>query len=351
MAMFPIQTRDQRTVLGISFSFSVLAVVAVSLRLTAHAVAKKRWTPSDYLLIAACTFAVSLQSISITGVFQAGIGYGHVTDITLEYGVEPITKLLQLLIPLQFLRVLSLSCTKMSILHLYRQIFPILPWVIWGSYVTASIVLAWTVAAVLTISFACRPFAFNWDKTIPGGKCSNQVTSLTATAVVNLVTDVMVLLLPMRPLYKLQMATYKKVTLFAVFGLGIFTCVISALRISVLSTMDFGDITFTIPKVNIFTGLEPCLAVILASIPMMRPLFGRLQTTPYGSCKKPAETKPRSEIPKGVSVDGFERLDDETRHLWLRPVGGDGCANASNLRETVPEDVSEEDAESQPSRG
>ena len=85
---------------------------------------------------------------------------------------------------------------------------------------TASIVLAWTIAAILAISFACEPFAFNWDKTIPGGKCGDQVTSLTVTAAVNLVTDVMVLLLPMRPLYKLQMATYKKVTLVTVFGLG-----------------------------------------------------------------------------------------------------------------------------------
>jgi hypothetical protein len=39
--------------------------------------------------------------------------------------------------------------------------------------------------------------------------------------VINLVTDFIVLVLPMPSLYRLQMATYKKATLIAVFGLGV----------------------------------------------------------------------------------------------------------------------------------
>ena len=54
MADFPIQTYNQKAVLGVALSFSILAVVAVGLRLIAHAIAYKRWTPSDYLIIAAC---------------------------------------------------------------------------------------------------------------------------------------------------------------------------------------------------------------------------------------------------------------------------------------------------------
>jgi hypothetical protein len=84
-----------------------------------------------------------------------------------------------------------------------------------------SIIVAWTVATILAGSLICRPFAFNWDKTIIGGRCGDQVTSFTVTGIINLITDVMVLLLPMQPLYQLQMATYKKVTLVSVFGLGI----------------------------------------------------------------------------------------------------------------------------------
>ncbi|CAI9631670.1 hypothetical protein GT037_003010 [Alternaria burnsii] len=157
MAIFPVDTHDQKTVLGVAFSFSFLAVLAVVLRLTAHEIARKRWTPADYLIITVCVrslelaivtttnqveiFAVGLQAISITGVFLAGIGYGHVKDIVAEYGLEPFTKLSQIVIPLQFLWVLSLACAKMSILTLSVFIFPI-RWVVWGSYVTMAILIA-----------------------------------------------------------------------------------------------------------------------------------------------------------------------------------------------------------------
>lgn len=151
---------------------------------------------------------------------MAGIGYGHVADIIQIYGPEPIVKLSQLIIPLQFLWVLSLSCTKTSILYLYIQIFPI-RWVLWSSYATISVIVAWTIATILAGCLICRPFAFNWDKTIPGGSCGDQVVSFTVTGVINLITDVIVILLPMQPLYQLQMATYKKVTIVSVFGLGI----------------------------------------------------------------------------------------------------------------------------------
>lgn len=167
-------------------------------------------------------FGVGLQSISITGVIQAGIGYGHVQDIAMDpnYGLEPITKLSKLIIPLQFLWVLSLSCTKISILFLYLRIFPV-RWLIISSYTTMSIIVAWTIATILAGCLICRPFAYNWDKTIVGGYCGNQVSSFTATGIINLITDVAVIVLPMSSLYKLQMALYKKITLIAVFGLGI----------------------------------------------------------------------------------------------------------------------------------
>ncbi|KAL5340234.1 hypothetical protein BJX70DRAFT_397001 [Aspergillus crustosus] len=304
---FPIETHSQRAVLGVALAFSILAVTA------------------RLVYLAAAIFGVGLQSISITGVIQAGIGYGHVTEITLDerFGLDPITKLSKLIIPLQFLWVLSLSYTKISILFLYLRIFPV-RWLVWSSWATITVIVAWALATILAGCLICRPFAFNWDQTILGGKCGNQVTSFTVTGVVNLVTDVVVLVIPMPSLYKLQMATYKKVTLIAVFGLGVVTCVISALRISVLPTMDFTDITYTIPKANIFSGIEPCLAVILASVPMMRPLLGRTSTTPDATGRTPVKSLSKSGGKQHSGPgddDGFQALDDDTSQLWLRPLG------------------------------
>jgi hypothetical protein len=84
-----------------------------------------------------------------------------------------------------------------------------------------SIIVAWTIATILAGCLVCRPFAFNWDKTIVDGSCGDQVTPFTVTGIINVVTDVMVILLPMQPLYRLQMALYKKLILASVFGLGV----------------------------------------------------------------------------------------------------------------------------------
>jgi hypothetical protein len=110
--------------------------------------------------------------------------------------------------------------------------------------------------------------------------------------------------------------------------------------------MDFADITFTIPKANIFSGIEPCLAVVLACVPLMRPLLGRSDATPYGSGQRPVNTDSKSAGPKRVSDDGFEQLDDDTNHLWLRPMGLQHRADVSALRETMAGNASEGDEES-----
>ncbi|KAL4803356.1 hypothetical protein BDV18DRAFT_162920 [Aspergillus unguis] len=365
MTTFPVETHDQRSVLGVAFAFSVLAIIAVCLRLLAHQLAHKKWTVSDYFIIAALIFALGLQSISITGVFEAGIGFGHVTDIIADpaYGAGPMTKLSQLIIPLQFLWVLSLSCTKISILCLYLRIFPV-RWLVISSWATMSVIVAWAIATILAGCLICRPFAYNWDKTIEGGSCGDQVASFTATGVINLVTDVIVLVLPMPSLSRLQMATYKKVTLITVFGLGLVTCVISALRISVLSTMDFNDITYTIPKANIFSGIEPCLAVVLASVPLMRPLLGRndskkgTRATPYydsnsnGNLNSNPYAKPNGIQGKRSSrtSDGFQPLDDDTSQLWLRPMEGKHYAGISVKKMSQPLDEDDDSEESSSER-
>ncbi|PGG99924.1 hypothetical protein AJ79_08361 [Helicocarpus griseus UAMH5409] len=324
---FPIVTADQRSVLAVAISFSIIPTLAVVLRLIARRISRRALDASDYCIIAACIFTVALESVSITGVIQCGIGYGHTTDVAMQYGLEPITKLLKLLIPLQFLWALSLSFCKVSILLVYIKVFPV-PMVIWVGRGTMAFIAAWALATIIAGCVICRPFAFNWDQTIPGGKCGNQVLSFTVTGVLNLITDVMVLVLPLPHLYKLQMRLYKKLVLIAVFSIGILTCVVSGIRINTLSSMDFLDITFSIPPANIFSGLEPSVAVTLACIPLLRPLLRRGKYSDNGTPVYPPTNVSKSTGPGR----GFEQLNDNSSQYQLRPVGGKHFAEISTLK-------------------
>lgn len=50
-------------------------------------------------------------------------------------------------------------------------------------------------------------------------------------------------------------------------------CIISAVKVALLPSVDTGDITFSIQHAMVLTILEAALAVILACIPVLRPLF------------------------------------------------------------------------------
>jgi hypothetical protein len=100
--------------------------------------------------------------------------------------------------------------------------------------------------------------------------------------------------------------------------------------------MEFSDITSTIPKANIFSGIEPCLAVVLASVPMMHPLLRRPAAKQQRLGQSSLKNKSKSTGPhRAVSENGFERLDDDTSHLWLRPVELQHCADILACHDTT----------------
>ena len=84
--------------------------------------------------------------------------------------------------------------------------------------------------------------------------------------------------------------------------------------------MDFADITYSIPLANIFSGLEPSLAVILACIPLLRPLLGKAGGSTDASRTHGYQASGRSDRMK-PHTNEFEPLDDESQYR-LRPVGG-----------------------------
>lgn len=103
-------------------------------------------------------------------------------------------------------------------LLLYTKVFAV-PAVMYTAWATMALISAWAIGTVLAGLLICRPIAMNWME-VPGGSCGNQVLSFTITGIINLITDVAVLALPMPYLYKLQLPLYKKVVLISVFSVG-----------------------------------------------------------------------------------------------------------------------------------
>jgi hypothetical protein len=88
-------------------------------------------------------------------------------------------------------------------------------------YTNLGLIAAWCIGTIVAGLLICQPFAFNWDQTIPGGHCGNQILSFQVTGAINILTDVVVLLMPMPLLYSLQLPLTSRVVLIGVFGVGI----------------------------------------------------------------------------------------------------------------------------------
>jgi hypothetical protein len=82
------------------------------------------------------------------------------------------------------------------------------------------VILATWVSYSIAVMFQCVPFAFNWDKTIPEGRCFNFALFSHSSSVPNIVTDIVILFLPIRTLIDLKVSTGRKIGLALIFLTG-----------------------------------------------------------------------------------------------------------------------------------
>jgi hypothetical protein len=98
------------------------------------------------------------------------------------------------------------------------------------------------------------------------------------------------------------------------------TCIVSVLRLVALSSIDYSDITFNIPESLIFSGLEPCLAVTLACVPVLQPLARKIRGSGAASGISSGKVNSR--------MSNFQQLNDNSSEHQLRPLGPKHVAEA-----------------------
>ena len=109
---------------------------------------------------------------------------------------------------------------KLSVLSLYIVIFSASVKFRRVCYAIAAVQIVFAISFFIGILTQCQPLAYTWDRSIPGGSCVSDSVGFYLTSVQNLVMDVVVLLLPVRMVWRLQMDTRRKIAVTVIFGLG-----------------------------------------------------------------------------------------------------------------------------------
>lgn len=94
-----------------------------------------------------------------------------------------------------------------------------------------------------------------------------------ASGVLNLLTDVLILCLPIPMVWGLNTTKAQKVTLTGIFLLGVFVCAISIVRISKISELaavNYDDVTWGLVDVYFWTTLEVSVGITSACLPTLR---------------------------------------------------------------------------------
>ncbi|KAI4623571.1 hypothetical protein J4E80_003382 [Alternaria sp. BMP 0032] len=113
----------------------------------------------------------------------------------------------------------SLAFAKLSFLCLYLNLSPARGFRA-GVHFTIFVVVGSCVGIVISLLAACKPFAKNIDVTITEGQCLNKGALYIATGVLNIITDIMVIILPIPMVLRLQMSRERKIMVIGIFSVG-----------------------------------------------------------------------------------------------------------------------------------
>ncbi|KAF2229208.1 hypothetical protein EV356DRAFT_435733, partial [Viridothelium virens] len=157
---------------------------------------------------------------------------------------------------------------KLSILLFYLRIFISQRFrqLCWAGIVFVSCMC---IANTLVAIFACRPIAGFYDLTIQA-KCIDDVQFYWGTAILNVLTDLYILVLPMPMVWRLHATFQKKLAISAVFMLGGLTFIVSIIRIVYYLQYTNEDPSYSFLGTAYATPAEVCLGIMVASAPTWR---------------------------------------------------------------------------------
>lgn len=218
MTWFSPDTPETRIPLIVSTFFGVLASLSFIARLYSVGVPHSRPRLEDWLILAALILVYVSLGIQWACVTLGGTGR-HITEVEAR-DPSAVVLTLQLILPFEALYGVTLMLVKFSMLRFYARIFSINRVFTLAVWSAAVVIFLWMVSVVLETFLLCRPLAYNWDTTIDG-TCGNRQAVYVGAGVSNMVTDFMVLLLPIPFVWRLRMPTASKMSLLGIFCLGI----------------------------------------------------------------------------------------------------------------------------------
>ncbi|KAF2126486.1 integral membrane protein [Dothidotthia symphoricarpi CBS 119687] len=242
------------------------AATLVALRFLARRIRKTKVWWDDAAAVVSLMFTFGMLAMHITYA-NHGMRY-HMIEIPLAN----TTFIAKQLVAYQAVYYAAMASIKMSYLWFYLRIFPQPEFRKW-IWICMGLIGAYWLGSMLQIFLICTPFEMNWNPTISDGHCASYNIAFVTIGIFNMITDLIIMLLPIPFIRKLQMAVGTKLGLAAIFGIGLFVTAITVIRINVLLNVDFTDLSYSMPDAVFWSVAEPAVAIINCCVATLRPLL------------------------------------------------------------------------------
>lgn len=125
--------------------------------------------------------------------------------------------ILKLMVSYAIIYTVCISFIKLSVLFFYLRVF-VNNGLRLATKIVLCVVAAWTLANILLLCLICRPFSANFGGE---GECGDIPTAFISIGAFNIISDVVILLLPIPTVWSLKTRRQMKIALTCVFLVGL----------------------------------------------------------------------------------------------------------------------------------
>jgi hypothetical protein len=212
------------------------------------------------------------------------------------------------------MQIMTIWLMKYCLLLMYNRLTMSLSQNLAVKFVAAYVTAGFVVMEILYLGVWCRPFNQYWAVPPENTQCSAATNHLITNAVINITSDVMIILIPMPIFLKSQLPLKRKAVLIGVFALGAFTILSAILNKFYSFNEPFGS-NWTFWYIR-----ESSTAIITANLPyiwtLLRRIFklGSFSGSTYGKSTNNPSKAYRSNFTNHRSVVRSHIHADHTLH-------------------------------------
>ncbi|KPM43161.1 hypothetical protein AK830_g3392 [Neonectria ditissima] len=250
----------------------VIATICLVLRLYARVYLLRKVQIEEVLIVSAyavywgqtyCSYAL----LETPGYFvhQWNLKFGQL--VSTSYNVLLIGSFYQTVLPLLKTAILIEWCRIFTPTNRLKSPF----W--WGCASIITLQITWGVACVILLNVQCSPHESIWKFYLPR-TCFNLVPVQLASGSVQLFSDVVMMILPQKTIWGLNLSWKKKLGVSVVFGLGIIACISAGFRLGV--TVSYGydaDQMYQLGPVVFWVMAETTCGFFIVCMPTLPKIF------------------------------------------------------------------------------